>query len=112
MKKYGRWIVFGLVAIGLIVLLLLVGVNKNLRQKIKALLLERLVKNKVNDLNEEAAVAKSKAESGKISAEEAENVAKEKEEAISKQKENLQKKLETKGMSADEIANRFNNLRI
>lgn len=112
MKKYGRWIAFGVVAVGLIALLILVGANKKLRQKVEALLLERLIKNKVQDLKEKAAVAKSKAEAGKISAEEAEHVANEAEKAISEQKENLQKKLETKGMSADEIADRFNNLRI
>jgi uncharacterized membrane protein YcjF (UPF0283 family) len=111
-KKYARWIGFGVVAVGLITLFVLVGLNDKLRKRIEALLLERLVKNKVQDLKEQAAVAKSKAEAGKISAEEAEQVAKNTEEAISKQKENLQKKLETKGMSADEIADRFNNLRI
>lgn len=110
MKKYGRWVVFGVVATGLIALLLLVGANKKLRQKVTALLLERFVKNKVSDLKEKAAHAQAKAEAGTIKAEEAEQVAKNTEEAISKQKENLQKKYEDQGMSANEISDRFNNI--
>jgi hypothetical protein len=111
-KKYGRWIIFGVVAVGLIALLLLVGANKKLRQRVTALLLERFVKNKVSDLKEKAAHAQAKAEAGTIKAEEAEQVAKDTEEAISKQKGNLQKKYEDQGMSADEISNRFNTISI
>ncbi len=112
MKKYVRWVIFGLVAVGLIVLLILVGANKKLRQKVEALLLERLVRNKVRDLEDKAAHAQAQAEAGKIKAEEAEQVAKETGEAISKQREDLQKKYESQGMDADEISNRFNNLDI
>lgn len=110
MKKYGRWIVFGVVALGLLALMLLVGANTKLRQRIEALLLERFVKNKVNDLKEKAARAQAKAEAGTIKAEEAEQVANDAEVAISRQKENLQKKYEDQGMSADEISNRINNI--
>lgn len=112
MKKYGRWVVFSVVAAGLITLLVFIGVNKKLRQRVTALLLERFVKNKVSDLKEQAAHAQAKAEAGIIKAEEAEQVAKNMGEAISKQKENLQKKYEDQGMSADEISNRFNNINI
>lgn len=112
MKKYLRWIVFGLVAIVLIVLLLLVGANKKLRQHIESLLLERFVKNKVRDLEDEAATAIAKAKMGRTSAKEAEKIASDTEKKIEKQKADLQEKLENRGMSADEISNRFNNLRI
>lgn len=112
MKKYIRWVVFGLVAVGLIVLLVLIGANKKLRQRVEALLLERLVRNKVRDLQDKAAHAKAQAEAGKIKAEEAEQIANETGEAIKKQKEDLQKKYESRGMDADEISNRFNNLDI
>lgn len=110
MKKYGRWIIFGVVAVGLLVLLLLVGANEKLRQRVTALLLERFVKNKVSDLKDKAAHAQAQAEAGKMKAEEAEQVAKDTEEAISRQKENLQKKYEDQGMSADEISTRINNI--
>lgn len=112
MKKYARWVIFGLVAIGLIVLLVLIGANKKLRQRIEALLLERFVKNKVRDLQDKAAHTEAQAEAGKIKAEEAEKVARETGEAISKQKKDLQKKYESQGINADEISNRFNNLDI
>jgi len=111
-KKYVRWVVFGLIAVGLIVLLVLVGANEKLRKRVTALLLERLVQNKVKDLQDKAATAKAQAEAGKIKAEEAEKIAKETGEAISKQKGDLQKKYESQGMDADEISDRFNHLDI
>jgi len=111
-KKSLRWVIFGVIAVGLVALLLLVGANKKLRQRVEALLLERFIKNKVKDLEDKAAVVKAQAEVGKTNAEEAEKVAKETEEAIKKQKTDLQKKLEDRGLSADEISTRFNNLRI
>jgi len=111
-KKYWRWIVFGVVAIVVIALLVLVGANKNLRQKLTALLLERQVKNKIADTKEKAAAAKAKAEANTISAEEAETEAKAAEEAISKQKKILQEGLEKRGLDADEIANRMGNLSV
>lgn len=112
MKKFGRWLLFGMFAIGLMVLLFVVGINKNLRAQLEALLLEKFVKNKVGDLKEKAARAQTKAEAGVISAEEAEKIAKSTEEEILKQKEDLQKKYEEQGMAADDISNRINNLRV
>jgi DNA-directed RNA polymerase specialized sigma24 family protein len=109
-KKYGRWILFGLVAVGIIVLLILGGVNKDLRQRLTALLLERKVKNKIQDLKEEAAASRAKAEASEISAEEAEQVATATEEAISEQKKALEMGLEERGLNADEIADRFGRL--
>jgi hypothetical protein len=110
MKQYWRWIVFGVIAIGIIVLLVLVGANQKLRQQLVALLLEQKVKTEIAGLKDKAIIAKTKADSGKIEAEEAEQVANETEEAISKKKETLQKKYESDGLDTDEIANRFNNL--
>ena len=112
MKKYGRWIIFGLVAAGIIALLLLVGLNSDLKKKLSSLLLEKKIKTKIQNLRDKAAAAKIKADAGKVSAEEAENTAKETEEAISKQKEVLQKGLEKEGLNADEIVDRFRNLGI
>lgn len=112
MQKYIRWIIFGVVALGLIVLIVVVGLNKDLRQKVEALLLEKFVRNKVADLRDKATAAKTKADAGKISAEQAEQVAADTEKAISEQKDGLQQGLEQRGLSADEIANRFNNLSI
>lgn len=112
MKKYIRWIGFGLIAVVLIVLLLLVGLNRELRNKIKVLLTEQFIKNKVKDFEEDAAVAKSKAKSGKLEAKKAEKIAKEAEDKIKVQKEELEKKLNDQGLSADEISNRFNSLRL
>jgi len=109
-KNYARWVVYGLLAVGVIVLLLVVGVNKDLRQRLTALLLERKVKTEIQSLQEKAAIAKAKAQANQISAEEAEKASKAADEAISKQKQALQAGLEQKGMSADEIANRFRNL--
>ena len=110
MKKHLRWIGFGVLAVGVIVLLLVVGANKNLRQRLTALLLERKVKTEIQDSRDKAAAAKAKAEANKLGAEEAEKIAKESEEAISKQKEALQAGLEERGLNADEIADRFRNL--
>ena len=112
MKKYWRWILFGLLIVGLILLWLVVGANKRLRQRVEALILEKFVKNKVQDLKEKAAAVKARADLTKEQAEAAENTAKEIETEISKQKETLQKGLENRGMDATEISNRFNNLRI
>ena len=101
-----------MVAVGLIVLLVLVGANKKLRQKVEALLLERLVKNKIRDLEDKAAQVTAAAEAEEMSAKEAEETAAELKQEISKQKEALQSKLELRGMNADEISTRFNRLRI
>lgn len=110
MKKYGRWIIFGVVAVGIIALLLLVGINGNLRRKLEILLLELQIKTKVANIKEKAAATKAKAEANEISAVEIEKEAKATEEAISKQKEALQKGLEKRGLNADEIADRLGNL--
>ena len=107
-----RWIIYGLVAIVVIALLLLVGSNKNLRQRLTALLLERKVKTSIQGLQEQAAAAKAKAEANQISAQEAEDVIKAAEEAISRQKQELQAGLADGGLNAQEIADRFRNLRI
>lgn len=112
MKKYGRWIIFGLVAIGIIILLVLLGTNKEMRQRLTALLLERKVKNRIEDLRENAANIKAKAEANQISAEKADQIAKEAEQAISEQKKALQEGLEKRGLNADEIADRFRHLSI
>ena len=101
-----------MVAVGLIVLLVLVGANKKLRQKVEALLLERLVKNKIRDLEDKAAQVTAAAEAEEMSAKAAEETATELKQEISKQKEALQSKLELRGMNADEISTRFNRLRI
>ena len=110
MKKYGRWIVFGLLAVGVIILLLVVGANEKLRKRLTALLIQEKAKTEINNLKDKATVAKTKADSGKITAEEAEKEAKAAEEAISKQKQALQQGLEKKGLSADEIADSFTRL--
>ena len=110
--KYWRWIVFGLVAIAIIALWVLVGVNKNLRQRMEALLLERLVKNKVQDLKDKAAGVKAQADSNKIDAEKAQQEAAAIEKAISEQKTALQAGLESRGLDANEIADRFRRLNL
>ena len=110
MKKYWRWIVFGVVAIGIIALLLFIGANKDLRQRLTALLLERKVKTEIQNTRDKAAAAKAKADTNQISAEEAADVAKQSEEAIAKQKTALQQGLKARGLNAGEIANRFTSL--
>jgi ABC-type lipoprotein release transport system permease subunit len=110
MKNYLRWATFGLVAVGIIALLLLLGANKNLRQRLTALLLEKKVKTEIQGLQEQAANARAKAQANQISAEAAEATAKATEEAISKQKQALQAGLEQRGANAEEIASRFRNL--
>jgi len=110
MKQYLRWIIFGLVAVGIIILLVLVGANTKLRQQLTAFLLEQKTKTEIAGLKDKAIVAKTKADAGKLDAEQAEQVANETGKAIFKKKETLQKSYESKGMDADEIANRFNNL--
>ena len=110
--KYGRWIIFGLVAVGIIALWLLFGANKNLRQRIEALLLERLVKNKIQDLRDKSADVKARADSNQINAEQAEKEAADIEKAISEQKTALQGGLESRGLNAEEIADRFTRLRL
>lgn len=110
--KYWRWIVFGLVAIAIIVLWLLVGANKNLRQRIESLLLERLVKNKVQDLRDRATTIKAQADSNQMDAKKAQQAASAIEQAIAKQKAALQGGLESRGLNAQEIADRFSKLRI
>ena len=109
MNKYLRWSVFGLVAAGLVILWLL-SKNKDARKKVEALLLERLIKNKVSDLKDKATAAQIQAQNGKIKADEAEKIAKQVEGKIIEHKQELEKKLESKGLSADEISDRFNNL--
>jgi len=111
-KRYWKWIAFGLVAIGLLVLWLLVASNKNLRQRVEVLLLEKFVRNKVQGLQDEAAAANALAASNEKGAQEAAKRAKELEAAISEQKQSLQSGLESRGLNADEIANRFRNLNI
>lgn len=110
MKKYGRWIIFGIIAVGIIALLIFVGVNKNLRQRLAALLLERKVKTEIQNLRDKAVDAKARADANRIDAEEAEQIAKETGEAISKQKKALEEGFKKRGLSADEIADRFRNL--
>ena len=110
--KYIRWIFFGLIAIVLIVLLILVSANKKLRQKVEVLLLERFVKNKVKDLEDKASNASIKAKIGKMEAEKAEEIAEVTHIKILKQKKDLQEKLEHRGLTSDEISTRFNNLSI
>ena len=112
MKKYGRWIVFGLLAVGIVVLLLVVGANKNLRQKLIALLLEKKVKTEISNLKDKATAAKTLADAGKMDAKEAEAEAAAAEEAISKQKKDLEKGLEKRGFNADEITDRLRNLSV
>lgn len=112
MSSTWRWILFGVLALLAIVGLVLLGANKKLRQRISGLLLERFIKNKVSDLKEKAVKVQTLAEQNKIDAKEAEQQAKEIEEAIEGQKEALQQGLEKRGLDADEISNRFNNLSI
>jgi len=112
MKSYIRWIIFGVIALGIIALLVLVGLNTKLRQQLVALLLEQKTKNEIADLQEQAIVVKTKADIDKLNADQLHALAKKNEEAISKKKEALQKTYESKGMSADEIATRFRNLSI
>ena len=112
MKKSIRWIVAGIIIFVLIILLILVASNSHLRKQVASLIAETIIKTKVQNLKEKAAVTKHKAESGKLAAEEAEKIATKTEEAISKQKEELQSKLIDRGLSADEIAKRFNSLNI
>jgi len=110
LKKYWRWIVFGLVAIGLIVLWLLVSSNKSLRQKLEVMLLERFVKNKVDGLEDQASAAKALAESGASDAAAAEATARQLAVAVAQQKATLQQGLESRGLDADQIAERFRNI--
>ena len=112
MKNYGRWIVFGLVAAGIIALLLLVGANKNLRERLVALLLERKVKTAIQGLQDQASTAKARAQANQLSAEEAEKAAKVVADAIASQKQALQAGYEQQGLTANEIAERFTNLNI
>lgn len=112
MKKWGRWIIFGIIAVLAIVGIIVFSANKKLRQRIESLLLERFIKNKVSDLKEKAVEVKTLAEKGKLDAKEAEDEAKAIEEQIAGQKEALQQGLEKRGLDADEISNRFNNLSI
>ena len=93
MKQWGRWIWFGAVALVLIIVLVFVGANKKLRQQIEALLLERFVKNKVNDLEDKAIVIKTRAEMNEISAKEAEEKAGLLDKKIKEQKSKLEKGL-------------------
>jgi len=104
-KNYLRWAAFGLVAVGLIVLLLLLGSNKSLRQRLTALLLEKKVKTAIQGLQEQAADAKAKAQANQIGAEEAEATAKATEEAILKQRQALQAGLEQRGAIASRLRN-------
>ena len=110
MKPSLRWIGFGLLAVGIIALLLVFGANKKLRQKLTALLLEKKIKTEISNLKDTAIIAKAKADANKISAEEAEQVSKAADEAISKQKTALQEGLKKKGLTADEITDRFKSL--
>jgi len=112
LKNYGRWIVFGLVAVGIITLLLLVGVNKDLRQRLIALLLERKVKTAIQGLQEQATTAKAKAQANQMSAEEAERAARVTADAIAEQKLALQSEYKQQGLTANEIAERFRGLGI
>ena len=110
MKQYWRWIIFGLVAVGIIALLLFAGANKKLRQRLMALLLERKVKTEIQNLRDKAASAKAKADSDKIDAEEAEQIASTTDKEIAEKKQSLQKGLEERGLDAAEIADRFRSL--
>jgi hypothetical protein len=112
MKKYWRWIVFGVVALVLVIALVLVGANKKLRQQIQILLMEKFTRNQVKDLEEQATVIRTKAENNEIEGQEAEAQAQKLDNQIKDKKDSLKKGLENKGMSADEISDRFNNLRI
>lgn len=112
MKKYGRWIWFGIVAVVLLVVLIVVGANQSLRRKVEALLLERFVRNKVKDLEDKATVIKTKATMNEGDAKEAEAKAAELDKQIAEEKRKLQQGLAERGLSADEISNRFNNLNI
>ena len=80
MKKYWRWILFAIIAIVLIAAWIALSANKGLRQKIEGLLLERFVRNKVEDLKEQAVAAETKAKAGEIDAAEAEEIKKKLEE--------------------------------
>ena len=110
LKKHWRWVAFGLVAIGIIALWLLVSANKSLRQKLEVMLLERFVKNKVDDLEDKASAAKALANSGADGAANAEADAKKLSDQIAQQKTTLQQGLQQRGLDADQIAERFRNL--
>lgn len=110
--KYVRWIVFGLIAAVIVVLWILLGSNKKLRQQIEALLLERLVKNKIQDLRDRAVEIKAKADANQIDAEKAKQEASAIEQEISEHKDALQMDLESRGLDAKEIADRFRKLNL
>ncbi len=110
--QYIRWIAFGVVAVGIIVVLVLFGLNRKLRQQLEALLLEKLVKTKVRNLEDQALVIKTQAGRNQIDAATAESEAAKLEAKIKAEKDQLKSKLETKGLAADDISNRLNNLRI
>ena len=112
MKRYLRWVVFGLIAVGLIALLVVFGANAKLREKMLRLMLELKVKTSIQDLKEKAATASAKAKDDSDEGVEAEKAAKEAEAKVSQKKEELRVQLTERGLSADEIADRFRKLDI
>lgn len=111
-KKYIRWIIFGLIASILLLLIVLVGANKKLRRQISLLLQEQLIKTKIKDLQDQAIIVKHRASNNEVSAEKMEEAANKINGEILKQKQKLEKDMVIRGLSANEISNRFNNLRI
>ena len=112
MKKYLRWTAAGIVVVALLVLLVFVGINSNLRNKITQLLAELKFKNVISDLKEQAANIRAKADADSTKAAEAEGIAKEIEVKIITKKKELSEDLAGRGMSTDEIAERFRKLSI
>jgi hypothetical protein len=74
--------------------------------------LERLVKNKIQDLRDKALAIRAKADANQIDAETANQEASAIEQAISDHKLALQANLEVRGLNAEEIANRFRTLNL
>lgn len=110
MNQYVRWIIFGVVALGIVILLIFAGSNKKLRQQLTALLLEKKIKTEIDIIKDKAIIIKNKADNNKIAAEEAEQLSKNNDATIAEKKQLLQKQFENNGMTADEITNRFKHL--
>jgi len=112
LKIHWKWAIFGLFALLLLVVLVLVSMNDQLRGKVQKLIFENKLKTLIQSLKIKAAAALESAKVNKQAAQDAIDSAKDINSRIGVHKRALKSHYKDRGVSTNEISDRFNNLNL
>ena len=109
-RVHWKWTMYCILAFLLLVVLILVSVNSELRGKVQRLLFENKLKTLIQSLKVKAAASIASAKVNKQAAQDAIDSAKDINSRIGVHKRALKSHYKDQGLTANEISDRFNNL--